>query len=38
VAYAVLASWPDDAPHDLRDRVLADMAAIGAEIRTYIGA
>ena len=36
VAYAVLASWPDDADRDPRDRVLADMAAIGAAIRTHI--
>ncbi|KAA1395873.1 serine hydrolase [Aeromicrobium ginsengisoli] len=38
VAYAVLASWPDDAAEDPRDRVLAEMAAIGATIRTHIGA
>ncbi len=38
VAYAVVASWPDDAARDPRDRVLADMAAIGAAIRSYIGA
>lgn len=38
VAYAVLASWPDDAADDPRDRVLADMAAIGAAIRSHIGA
>ncbi|KRC65525.1 hypothetical protein ASE12_12635 [Aeromicrobium sp. Root236] len=38
VAYAVLASWPDDAAADPRDRVLAEMAAIGATIRTHIGA
>jgi beta-lactamase class A len=37
VAYAVLASWPDDAERDPRDRVLADMAAIGAAIRSHIG-
>lgn len=37
VAYAVLASWPDDTDRDPRDRVLADMAAIGAAIRTHIG-
>jgi beta-lactamase class A len=38
VAYAVLASWPEDSPHDLRDRVLAEMATIGTAIRTHIGA
>lgn len=38
VAYAVVASWPDDAIKDPRDRVLADMAAIGAAIRSHIGA
>lgn len=38
VAYAVLASWPDDAADDPRDRVLADVAAIGAEIREHVGA
>lgn len=38
VAYAVVASWPDDAARDPRDRVLADMAAIGAAIRSHIGA
>jgi beta-lactamase class A len=37
VAYAVLASWPDDAVRDPRDRVLAEMAAIGAAIRTHVG-
>ena len=37
VAYAVLASWPDDADRDPRERVLADMAGIGAAIRTHIG-
>jgi len=37
VAYAVLASWPDEAERDPRDRVLADMASIGAAIRTHIG-
>ena len=38
VAYVVIASWPDDATDDPRDRVLADMAAIGTVIRTHIGA
>jgi beta-lactamase class A len=38
VAYAVLASWPDDAARDPRDRVLAEMAAIGAAIRRHVGA
>ena len=37
VAYAVLASWPDEAERDPRDRVLADMATIGAAIRTHVG-
>jgi len=38
VAYAVVASWPDDAARDPRDRVLAEMAAIGAAIRRHVGA
>lgn len=38
VAYAVLASWPEDVHDDPRDRVLAEMAAIGAAIRGHIGA
>ena len=38
VAYAVLASWSADAVNDPRDRVLADMRAIGAEIRRHVGA
>ena len=38
VAYAVLASWSGGAADDPRDRVLAEMAAIGATIRTHIGA
>ncbi|MBC7632112.1 serine hydrolase [Aeromicrobium sp.] len=38
VAYAVIASWPDETPDDPRDRVLAQMAAIGAAIRIHIGA
>ena len=38
VAYAVLASWPDDTARDPRDRILAEMAAIGAAIRRHIGA
>lgn len=37
VAYAVVASWPDDAARDPRDRVLAEMAAIGAAVRRHIG-
>jgi beta-lactamase class A len=36
VAYAVIASW--DEATDPRDRVLADMAAIGAVVRTHVGA
>lgn len=38
VAYAVLASWPEEAPDDPRDRVLTEMAAIGATIRHHVGA
>lgn len=38
VAYAVLANWAagPGAP-DLRDHVLADMRAIGAQLRAYVG-
>ena len=38
VAYAVLASWSADAIDDPRDRVLADMRAVGVEIRRHVGA
>ncbi|WP_159542519.1 serine hydrolase [Aeromicrobium sp. 9AM] len=38
VAYAVLASWPEIPIEDPRDRVLAEMASIGAVIRARIGA
>ena len=38
VAYAVLASWSEDAAEDPRDRVLAEMAAIGGVIRSHVGA
>ncbi len=38
VAYAVLASWSDDAADDPRDRVLAEMAAIGEVIHGHITA
>ncbi len=38
VAYAVLASWPEIPLNDPRDRVLAEMAAIGTVIRAHIGA
>lgn len=38
VAYAVLASWTEDAAEDPRDRVLAEMAAIGSAIRSLVGA
>ncbi len=38
VAYAVLASWPEIPLDDPRDRVLAEMATIGAVIRAHIGA
>lgn len=38
VAYAVLANWADGpGTPDLRDQVLADMRAIGAQLRTYVG-
>ncbi|WP_159085765.1 serine hydrolase [Aeromicrobium chenweiae] len=36
VAYAVLASWSEEAPDDPRDRVLADMAAVGAVLRSHV--
>lgn len=37
VAYAVVAGWSADGPDDPRDRVLAEMAAIGAAIRAHVG-
>lgn len=37
VSYAVIASWSDAPGFDPRDRVLAEMSAVGSVIRSHIG-